>query len=404
MLSDQSVQLKFNTLHGKTIALCVTGGIASIETIKLVREIRRYGGKVKAFMTQDAQHFITPLSLEWATCEKVITDLSGEAEHIVECDLVLAAPATLNTINKVAVGLADNVVTTTIASAWGRKIPIVFVPTMHDSLFENPVLQKNISFLKDQSHMVWISPKKEEGKEKFPNVETIVSEISHILATGPLKNKKILITGGPTQGPIDPVRYLTNFSTGELSVRLAHELYIRGAKPTLIYGPGKFPPHKFYTVISVTTPDQMLEATLSELQYQKYHAAIFSAAVLDHVPDKIVDTKLSSSEPLQVNFVQTPKIIREVDKVTRQSCENISRGLYKIGFKLEWKKTRDELISIGISALENMNVNIVVVNDLSKISKSDHEAIILSRDGQAVETNSKKEIIQTLIQKLSNAL
>lgn len=404
MKNDLSVEIKFHTLEGKKIALCVSGGIAAIEAVKLSREIRRYSGKVQAFMTQEAQKFITPLALEWATCQKVITDLSGEAQHIVDCDLVLVAPATLNTINKTTLGLADNVVTTTIACAWGKNIPIVFVPTMHDSLFDNPVLQKNMAFLKEQKKLFFISPKKEEGKEKFPNIETIVSEISHLLSESRLKGKRILVTGGPTQAAIDPVRHVANFSSGELSVRLAHELYIRGANPTLIYGPGKVVPHEFYPVLSVTTPQEMLEAVESSVQYQKYYAAIFAAAVLDHVPAKGADIKLSSSKPLKIDFVQTPKIIREVDKFTSRSCENLSKGLYKIGFKLEWKKTKEELIQCGTLALETMNVKTVVVNDLSRVEDKIHPALILDRDSTMIEVSTKKEIIKALIHKLEGTL
>ena len=378
--SDHSVELKFTTLKDRKIALCVTGSIAAIETVKLARELRRYGASVCATLTPSAEQFITPLSLEWATQQKVVTHLSGGAEHITQADLVLVAPATLHTINKMVLGLADNPVTTTLASAWGQKLPIVFVPAMHDSLAQNPVLKKNISFLKNEENIYFIEPKYEETKEKFQDIETIVSEVSHILAQGPLKRKKILITAGPTRGPIDPVRYVSNFSTGELGVRLAHELYIRGAEPTLVYGPGSVSPHSFYPVLSVTTPQEMLDTVLSELQYQKYSAALFSAAVLDHVPAQTYDVKLSSAEALEVNFVQTPKIIREVDKVTRRTCENISKGLFKIGFKLEWKKqSEEELMNLGMKALDAMNVDVVIVNDLACIKDQIHPALLLDR-------------------------
>ncbi len=404
MRSDQAVELKFTTLKGKTIVLCVTGSIAAIETVKLARELRRYDASVFAYLTPSAEQFITPLSLEWATQKKVITHLSARAEHVTRADLILVAPATLHTINKMVLGLADNPVTTTLASAWGQEIPIVFVPTMHESLAQNPVLKKNISFLKKEKNMYFIEPKHEEGKEKFPDCETIVSEVSHLLAQGPLKHKKILITAGPTRGPIDPVRYISNFSTGELGVRLAQELYIRGAAPTLVYGPGIAKPHSFYSVISVTTPAEMLEAVTSELQVQKVHAAVFSAAVLDHVPSQTHDIKLSSLEPLEVDFVQTPKIIREVDQVTRRSCENISKGLFKIGFKLEWKKSEEELTCLGMTALDAMNVDVVIVNDLSNITDQVHPALLLDRKGTVQKLQSKKEIIESLIQSLENAL
>jgi len=224
-----------------------------------------------------------------------------------------------------------------------------------------------------------------------------VSQVSHLLnkTHHPLSGKKILITGGPTQAPIDPVRHIGNFSTGELSVRLAHELYLRGALPTLVYGPGCFKPHSFYTVLSVQTPAEMMETVLSELQYQQYQAAIFAAAVLDHVPTHVEDKKLSSAEKLEVEFIQTPKIIREIDKVTQ---------VFKIGFKLEWKKTKEELLKLGNEALESMNVHVVIANDLFQISNQQHPALILDRNNSMLQVNSKEEIIKTIIQKLEHAL
>src|SRR3989338_7779156 len=264
MNSDLAVQIKSGVLSEKRIALCVTGSIAAVETVKLARELRRYGASVFATLTPSAEKFITPLALQWATQQKVVTHLSGGEGHFTQADLFLVAPATLHTINKMVLGLADNPVTTTLAAAWGQKLPIVFVPAMHDSLAQNPILKKNISFLKSEKNIYFIEPKYEEAKEKLQDSETIVSEVSHILAQGPLKHKKILITAGPTRGAIDPVRYISNFSTGELGVRLAHELYIRGAEPTLVYGPGSVLPHSFYPVISVTAPQEMLDTVLSE--------------------------------------------------------------------------------------------------------------------------------------------
>lgn len=404
MLHDRSVDVKFETLKGKTIALCVTGSIAAVETVKLCRELRRYSADVMVYMTQGAQQFITPLSLEWASGHKVVTDLSGEANHIVSADLVLVAPASLNTINKAALGLADNVVTATVASAWGQGIPIVFVSAMHESLARNPVLEKNINFLKEQKNILFLNGKHEEGKEKITDSETIASWVSHLVSTSRLRGKKVLITAGPTHAPIDPIRHIGNFSTGELGVMLAHELYLHGADPTVVYGPGRVTPHSFYPVLPVTTPDQMLEAVLSQVQYQKYDAAIFAAAVLDHVSSKCVDEKISSGEDLAVDFVKTPKIINEVDKAVRASCENVTKRLFKVGFKLGWKKSKEELIQMGESALETMNAHVVIANDLSKISDSRHPAIILDRVGAPIEIHSKKEIVHAILAKLTNAL
>jgi phosphopantothenoylcysteine decarboxylase / phosphopantothenate---cysteine ligase len=328
-MKDTSVQIKSQLLKGKRIALCVTGGIAACETVKLARELRRYSADVVVYMTEGAKQFITLLSLEWAAQNKVVSELSSSAEHIVDADLVLVAPATLNTINKIAQGFADSTVTTTVASAWGQGLPIVIVPTMHQSLSSHPVYQESIARLKKEKNFTFIEPKAEEGKDKFPKIETIVSEVCHFVIQSAkreesqgLVGKNILITAGPTQGPIDPVRFISNFSTGSLGVELAKKIYENGANPTLIYGPGQAKPHAFYPVVNVKTPQEMLDAVETEVTYKKYDAAIFAAAVLDHVPTQVVNKKLPSQAELKVDFKKTPKIIREIDLFTRKKCES----------------------------------------------------------------------------------
>ncbi len=389
--NDISVKKVSDLLEKRRILLCVTGSIAAVETVKLARALRRYGATVKAELTQAAKMFITPLALEWATGEVVVSEFSGRAEHVVDADLVLVAPATLNTVNKVALGLADNVVTTSIASAWGQKTPIVFIPAMHESLFSNPLFQKNGEYLKQQKNIFFLEPKFEERKAKFLEPDLIVAHVAHILnQNSKLSKKKILITAGPTRGPIDSVRFLSNFSTGELGVRLARELFYRGTSPTLIYGPGQTVPDSFYNVIHVQTPQQMMAAVQGELSTSSYDAVIYSAAVLDDVPDHVYEGKLSSLEPLEVTFTKTPKIIREI-KTTA----------LKIGFKLEWKKSRAELLKIGMQALETLGLEMVVVNNLSQIDLEHHPALILDRKTHVYEAKTKQDIIHRIIEILN---
>lgn len=399
--SDLSVKIKSDLLRGKKIGLCVTGSIGAVECVKLGRELRRFGAEIDAYMTPSAQKFITPASLEWATAGKVITDFTPTAEHIVQADLVLVAPATLHTINKIALGFADNVVTTTIASAWGQRLPIVFVPAMHESLSKNPVLEKNLAWLKQDPNLFFLEPKWEEGKAKFLDIETIVSFVSHRLhQKDKLSGKKIVITAGPTRGPIDPVRFISNYSSGELGVRLAHELYMRGANPILVYGPGEVKPHDFYRVVKVNTPQEMQESVLSELRQKEKEvsAVIFAAAVLDHVPSEVAQHKLSSSEPLQIDFKRTEKIIRVVDGALSDK-----KRLFKIGFKLEWQKTESQLQEIGINALETMNVQAVVVNDLSQMGGQKHPGFIFRRCHPDLRVETKSDIIRGIIQILEDS-
>lgn len=164
------------SLEGKQIALCVSGGIAAIETPKIARHLRRYGATVTAYATPNALKFIGRASLEWATERAVVCELSGLAEHICKEDLALVVPGTLNTINKIMTGIADNNVTSLIASALGKKVPVYICPTMHDSLYQNPFFQENLERAKQYGIHI-IEPRFNEGKAKIPTTRTIVQAV-----------------------------------------------------------------------------------------------------------------------------------------------------------------------------------------------------------------------------------
>jgi phosphopantothenoylcysteine decarboxylase/phosphopantothenate--cysteine ligase len=176
MNEDLQVDKINNDLEDKDIALCITGGIAAIETPKIARHLRRYGAEVTAYTTKEAEKFIGKASLEWATEKQVISELSGLAEHICNRDLVLVAPVTLNTFNKIFLGIADNPVTCLIASALGKSTPVYLVPAMHESLYNNPFFQENLN--KSERYGInIIEPRFSEGKSKIASTRKIVNEI-----------------------------------------------------------------------------------------------------------------------------------------------------------------------------------------------------------------------------------
>ncbi|MDF1824094.1 MAG: flavoprotein [Verrucomicrobiales bacterium] len=175
MNDDLQVESVGDRLEGKTVALCVTGGIASVESVKLIRHFRREGAEVNVFATPEALKFIGKAALEWAAAKPVITELSGLAEHICTQDIVVIAPATINTVNAIAAGIAGNVVTTLVASALGQKTPVLIAATGHHSLYENPIFQRNLKELpKVAPAITFIPPKMEEGKAKLPELKQIV--------------------------------------------------------------------------------------------------------------------------------------------------------------------------------------------------------------------------------------
>ncbi|MBT3397999.1 hypothetical protein HOA55_01400 [archaeon] len=173
---DHQVDRIGDQLEGKTIALAITGGIAAIETPKIARHLRRYGATVNAYMTPSALKFVGRASLEWATERSVVVELSGLAEHICKEDMVVVAPATMNTINKIFNGVADNNVTSLVASALGSDIPVYLAPTMHESLYNNPFFKKNLSQAEEYG-ITLVEPRGGEGKAKMPLTETLVNEV-----------------------------------------------------------------------------------------------------------------------------------------------------------------------------------------------------------------------------------
>ncbi|MEM6279054.1 MAG: flavoprotein [Verrucomicrobiota bacterium] len=185
MNDDLQVDRVGDRLDGRTIALCVTGGIAAVESVKLIRHLRREGGDVNVYATAEALKFVGRSALEWAAAKPVVVELSGLAEHICTEDAVLIAPATINTVNAIAAGLADNAVTTLIASALGQKTPILIAATGHVSLWDNPVFQKNLSELpKTAPNVRFLPPREEEGKAKLPELLDLVEETVAALSGG----------------------------------------------------------------------------------------------------------------------------------------------------------------------------------------------------------------------------
>jgi phosphopantothenoylcysteine decarboxylase / phosphopantothenate---cysteine ligase len=176
MNEDLKVDRVSSELEGYSIALCITGGIAAIETPKIARQLRRYGADVKAYMTTSSLDFVGESSLEWATETHVVKKLSGLAEHICLEDLVLVAPATLNTVNKIMGGIADNPVTALIASALGKKVPVYLAPCMHLSLYNNPFLQENLKKAEAYGLKI-IEPRFSENKAKIASTRAIVSSV-----------------------------------------------------------------------------------------------------------------------------------------------------------------------------------------------------------------------------------
>ena len=362
---------KTSKLTGKKIALCLTGSVACIEAPKLARELRRHGAEVTCYMTQAAVDYgVSPYVMEWATGRPVVLKLTGMTEHLESYDLVVVHPATLNTIGKIAQGIADNAVTSLCASTDPTRLLVA--PAMNLKLYDNKFFIENVEKLK-RLGVTFVEPRISEGAAKVATVDVTVDYVIRCLSLSKLRGRGVLILAGPTRYDLDPVRYISNKSTGRLGYWLAKEAFHRGCNVKVIYGPGSvtFPSH--IQVVNVYTVEDMLRETLRELEKGIYEIAIFSAAVLDFKPAKYSSEKIRSGSSWQVEFKPTVKIIEEVS--------NRYPNLTIVGFKLEYKVSRDDLIKRAQEELTRIKASLVVANDLSEIIGERHKAYLINRSG-----------------------
>ncbi len=351
-----------NLLEGKTIALGITGSVGAVECVALARRLMRHGAEVQTIMSRMAQTIIHPYLMEWATGNQVITELTGQIEHVTlagkhedHVDLFLIAPSTANTIGKIANGIDDTPVTTTASSAIGARIPVIIVPAMHESMYDHPAVIENIEKLKGMGITI-VSPRMEEAKAKIPDVTTIVDHVLAVLGPKDLDGKHFVVTAGPTRGWIDRVRFITNPSTGKMGIAVAEELVRRGASVSLVLGPTTERVPDLVDVHKVTTSKEMLDTVMSELSTRKTDGLVSAAAVLDYTPSKKEDTKIASgADNLNVELIPTTKIIEE--------ARNAHKELLIIGFKVESGVTDEELASRARTKIDAGICDLVVAND-----------------------------------------
>ena len=352
-------------LEGKTIALCVTGSVAAVECVALARKLMRHGAEIFPVMSEMAQKIIHPYLLEWATGNPVVTKLTGQIEHITlagkhkdHVDLVLIAPATANTIGKVAMGIDDTPVTTTVSSAIGARIPVIVVPAMHESMYDHPAVIENIEKLKSMGVGV-VSPRLEEAKAKIPEVDVIVEHVIARLGPKDLEGKHFVVTAGPTRGWIDRVRFVTNPSSGKMGIAVAEELTSRGASVTLVLGPTSQKPPGLAEVVNVQTAEEMMNAVMNALSSRKTDGLVSAAAVSDYVPAKKEETKLASGKSgLVIEFLPTKKIIEE--------ARSKYKSLFIVGFKVESGISDEELEKRARAKIKSGICDLVVANDEQK--------------------------------------
>ena len=386
-------------LTGKRIVLCVAGSVAAYKAIELARLLMRHGADVKCVTSNAVTKLIQPEYFKWATGNNVITKLTGELEHIKladynQSDLIVVYPATANTLGKLANGIDDTPVSTVLTVGFGSKIPIVMCLAMHTSMYENLAVKKNIKFLKNK--IQFLSPKMIEGKAKSPEPEDVLENILKKFGfSSKLKNKKVLITAGPTIEQIDPIRAITNQSSGKTGVSLASELISAGAKVTLIYGPGREKPPKGAKIINVLSSKEMYAIVKSELK-KKFDIVIMAAAIADYVPTVQNKKKIKSSKlTINISLKKAPKIIDQIKKY--------QKNVFLVGFKAEINLTKSQLIKSAKKKLKESSADMIIANDIGSIrykkNPQNNQVIIVDSKNSVVSKWMNKEKITKIIRK-----
>lgn len=350
-----------NMLTGKKIVLGITGGIAAYKAAELTRAFVKEGARVKVIMTENARKFIAPLTLQTLSGDMVYTDMFAPAAQYEMAHISLAefadafvvAPATANIIGKVASGIADDLLSTTITA---ENRPTLFCPAMNDKMLCNPVVRDNIEKLKKYGYFVMDSACgelacKASGAGRLPDISSIVEEVVMMLTSKDLTAERILVTAGPTEEPLDPVRFITNLSSGKMGYSLAKAAHRRGAKVTLITGPTNQPVPAVDKVVPVRTAQEMYEAVMDN--FEEATVVIKAAAVADYRPVCTAPEKIKKGNvPLTLNLERNPDIISELGRMKGKRV--------LVGFAMETQNLLDN----AREKMKKKNMDFIVANSL----------------------------------------
>ncbi len=392
-------------LANKTIVLGITGGIAAYKAADIASKLTQAGARVEVVMTESATKLITPLTIGTITQTKVVTDMfeptsEYSLEHITlaeAADVVVIAPATANTVAKLAAGIADNMLTSTVLAT---KAPVIIAPAMNDNMFQNPVTQDNLAKLKargftivDPAYGRLVSGK--TGWGRLAEVETIIGTIKQVLGKkGDLAGKRIVVTAGGTLEPIDPVRHIGNRSSGKMGYAVAEAARDRGATVALITAPTSLPEPVGIEVVPVQTASQMKEAVAKAVA--KADALIMAAAVADYQPKAVAEAKIKKAAPtLTLELVRTPDILTEV-----------KGNFLKVGFAAE----SEDVVANAKQKLQKKQLDLIIANDITSAESGfgvdTNKVAIIDRDGKVdnLPLLTKREVAEKILDKVVELL
>jgi len=383
-------------LRGRKIVLGITGSIAAVQCFDLARDLIRHGAEVETVMSRDAARIITPSAMEFATGKPPITEVGGGVEHVDLCgeyegktDLLLIAPCTANTISKVALGIDDTPVTTMATTAIGTGIPVILAPAMHGSMFNHPIVRRNMETLGEIGVEI-VGPRIIMGKAKITTNEELVSRSIRRLGRRDFQGTKVLVIGGSSEEPIDGMRVITNRGTGETAVELAVAAYERGADVDLWMGRHKTSIPDFMEVREFRRLSD-LEAMIGGVNHD---LVMVPAALSDYAPEE-AEGKIPTWEgELVLRLRPLPKILSK-----------LGGDHALVGFKAEHGISEEELVDRATRKLEANGLDMIVANDLTDVGNGITRVLVIPRNGKKVRSSgTKREVADSILDEVQKVL
>ncbi|MCY4380285.1 MAG: hypothetical protein OXC40_01775 [Proteobacteria bacterium] len=405
--SDLHMSKVSDSLSGITIDLVVTGSIAAVDSLHLIRQIRSLGASVQVIMSAGSKLFVTEQSMEWASARRVISAFDGLSSHLAHSHFCIIAPGTASFLSKVASGICDHPATTIVQSHLGLNHLVMVLPCMHFSLDHSPIIQQTFATLKEKS-LFFLPPRVDDGTLKFPSPELLARDIAHYYHRHHQKHPdhhRVLMNMGGTRGYWDPVRYIGNASSGELGTLLCHELYSFGFATHVVCGDAKYEPKSYSSFTRAETYDDMLAAMKSSFLTAVGHV-ICVAAILDYLPLEQHNSKISSEQShVNLTLKASQKIRSFLSLKDQGSCHGIyQKILFKLGNHQITARDREAIFN----RLEGEDIlSMMIFNSTKVLTEANYEAHAIEKtaDGFKVEIiNSKRALAKFLRLWLQNKI
>ena len=368
-------------LAGANVALGVSGSIAAVKTVELAHELRRRGASVRAVVTDAARGIVHPWAVEFATGNEAVTELTGRVEHVDLCgregwaDVLLLAPATANTVGKVAAAVDDTPVTTCATTALGAGLPVVVAPAMHEPMYDHPGVLDAVERVESWG-VSFVDPRGEEGKAKLATEEAIVTETARAAGDRPLDGRRVVVTSGATSERVDPVRVLTNRASGRTGRAVARACHVAGADVTLVHDGGTVP---YAETVRVESAAEMTDAAVDACA--DADVLVSAAAISDYTVETSDEKIRSGADSLTLELRPTPKLLDTV----REEYPDLTM----VGFKAESEGDDDALVDRARATLDRAGLSFVVANDASVMGRDETRALVVRSDSVAEFDGSK---------------